>query len=116
MTHENPRLPWFEQQMRAKAQDFELILKSRFPSVHDRQTRPWGKLRGQAAAWRRWEQGDYDDPRLLRRIRKLARIVPDDSQAYGHLRPPGSGSGKGRSAGLAHWLTLPRMSRQARSS
>ena len=117
MTHENPRLPWFEQQMRAKAQDFELVLKSRFPSVHDRQTRTWGKLLGQAAAWGRWEQGHYDDPRLLRRIRKLARIVPDDAQAYGHLRPSGSGSGKARNAGgWAHWLTLPRISRQARSS
>ena len=117
MTHENPRLPWFEQQMRAKAQDFELVLKSRFPSVHDRQTRPWGKLLGQAAAWRRWRQGDYDDPRLLRRIRKLARVAPDDSQAYGHLRPPGSASKPARGrGGLAHWLTLPRMSRQARSS
>ena len=101
--------------MRAKAQDFELVLKSRFPSVHDRQTRSWGKRLGQAAAWRRWRRGHYDDPRLLRRMRKLARIVPDDSQAYGHLRPPGSRSLRDWSAGLSHWLTLPRIIRQARS-
>ena len=117
MTHENPRLPWFEQTLRARAQDFELVLKSRFPSVHDRQTRGWGKALGQAAAWRRWEQGNYDNPRLLRHIRKLARSAPDDAQAYGHLRPPGPASKPGRAAGRRrHWLTLPRMSRQARSS
>jgi hypothetical protein len=111
MTHENPQLPWFAQKLRAKAQDFELVLKSRFPSVHDRKTRGWGKVLGQAAAWRRWEQGDYNNPRLLRHIRKLARITPDDNQLYGHLRPEGSTKGDWR-----HWLTLPRMSRQARSS
>jgi hypothetical protein len=115
MTHENPELPWFAQKLRARAQDFELVLKSRFPSVHDRQTRTWGKLLGQAAARRRWELGNFEDPRLLRRIRKLARVVPDDTQAYGHLRPPGSAKPKPR-ANLLHWLTLPRISRQARSS
>jgi anaerobic magnesium-protoporphyrin IX monomethyl ester cyclase len=94
MTHENPRLPWFAQKLRARAQDFELVLKSRFPSVHDRQTRGWGKGLGKAASWWRWEQQNYDDPRLLRRIRKLARRVPDDSQAYGHLRPAGQVSTK----------------------
>jgi anaerobic magnesium-protoporphyrin IX monomethyl ester cyclase len=116
MTHENPRLPWFEQKLRARAEDFELVLKSRFPSVHDRQTRGWGKLLGQAAAWRRWEQGNFDDPQLLRRIRKLARVVPDDTQAYGHLRPIGSQKALRRLGQPPHWLTLPLMRRQARSS
>ena len=111
MTHENPQLPWFAQKLRTRAQDFELVLKSRFPSVHDKRTRPWGKALGQAAAWQRWEKGDYSDPRLLRQIRKLARITPDDNQLYGHLRPSGKEKGNWR-----HWLTLPRMSRQARSS
>jgi hypothetical protein len=115
MTHENPRLPWFEQTLKARAQDFELVLKSRFPSVHDRKTRAWGKLLGQAAAWGRWERGDYADPHLLRRIRQWARIVPDDSQAYGHLRPPGSAKAKSGRDG-PHWLSVPRISRQTRSS
>jgi anaerobic magnesium-protoporphyrin IX monomethyl ester cyclase len=116
MTHENPRLPWFEQKLRARAQDFELVLKSRFPSVHDRQTRGWGKVLGQAAAWRRWEQGNYANPHMLRQIRKLARITPDDSQAYGHLRPPGSAKAEPDAGRRPHWLTLPLMRRQARSS
>ncbi len=120
MTHENPRLPWFEQRLRARVEDFELVLKSRFPSVHDRRTRGWGKALGQAAAWRRWSRSDYADPRLLRLIRKLARISPDDRQAYGHLRPATSPAPpppkSQRSWQTPHWLTLPRMTRQARSS
>ena len=120
MTHENPRLPWFEQRLRARVEDFELVLKCRFPSLHDRRTRGWGKALGQTAAWRRWDRSDYANPRLLRQIRKLARITPDDRQAYGHLRPaasaPKSAAGTGLGSTLGHWLTLPRMSRQARSS
>jgi radical SAM superfamily enzyme YgiQ (UPF0313 family) len=89
MTHEHPQTPWLAPRLKARVDDFELVLKSRFPSVHDRRTRGWGKMLGQVAAWRRWDRADYGDPRLLRRIRKLAAIVPPDDQAYGHLRPAG---------------------------
>jgi anaerobic magnesium-protoporphyrin IX monomethyl ester cyclase len=81
--------------------------------VHDRQTRGWGKVLGRAAAWWRWEQENYDDPRLLRQLRKLARIVPDDAQAYGHLRPA---AGPAPVRDRPYWLSVPRMRRQARSS
>jgi len=87
MTHEDPDLPWMARRLKARVDDFELVLKSRFPSVHDKRTRPWGKLLGRLAARRRWARGDYDNPWLLRLIRRWARIVPDDTQAYGHLRP-----------------------------
>ena len=87
MTHEHPQTPWLAPHLKARVDNFELILKSRFPSVHDRRTRGWGKALGRVLAQRRWARGDYSDPRLLRRVRALARIVPDDSQAYGHLRP-----------------------------
>lgn len=86
MTHENPRTPWLEPRLKARVEDFELVLKSRFPSLHDRRTRGWGKALGRLAARRRWAAADYHDPRLLRRIRTLASIVPDDRQLYGHLR------------------------------
>jgi hypothetical protein len=72
---------------RRRVEGFELVLKSRFPSVHDRHTRGWGKALGSIAARRRWARERYDDPALLRGIRRVARIVPDDAQAYGHLRP-----------------------------
>lgn len=86
MTHEDPHTPWLDPALKARVEDFEMVLKSRFPSVHDRRTREWGKQLGRIAAWRRWEQEDYANPALLRRIRRMARIRPDDRQLYGHLR------------------------------
>jgi hypothetical protein len=77
-------------EVKARVDDFELVLKSRFPSAHDRLTRPWGKLAGQLLALRRWRSGHYADPELLRRVRTLARRLPDDRQAYGHLRQAGA--------------------------
>ncbi len=88
MTHEKPDVPWMTEALRAKVLDFELILKSRFPSLHDLKTRPWGKVLAQRLARRRWADGDFRDPRLIRSIRKFARIPKDDTQLYGHLRPP----------------------------
>jgi hypothetical protein len=87
MTHEEPIVPWMTDRLRARVEDFQTVLKSRFPSVHDRTTRPWGKALGKALARRRWTDGDFGNPALLRRIRTLAQLRPDDRQAYGHLRP-----------------------------
>jgi anaerobic magnesium-protoporphyrin IX monomethyl ester cyclase len=87
MTHANPHTPWLSAAARRRVADFDMVLKSRFPSVHDKLTKPWGKALGSLAARRRWAREQYDDPRLLRSIRQAARITPDDSQAYGHLRP-----------------------------
>ncbi len=87
MTHEDPDLPWLDQRLKARVEDFETVLRSRFPSVHDRQTRRWGKLVGRMLARRRWAIEDYANPALLRRVNRLARRAPEDRQAYGHLRP-----------------------------
>lgn len=86
MTHEDPRVPWLDQSLKARVQDFELVLKSRFPSVHDKRTATWGKLLTQWLARRRWSRADYDRPAMLRRIRRWAQTHPDDAQLYGHLR------------------------------
>jgi radical SAM superfamily enzyme YgiQ (UPF0313 family) len=93
MTHEDPHVPWMDASLRARVEDFELVLKSRFPSVHDTQTRPWGKVLGQMLARRRWDAGRYEDPSLLRQVRQMSRRTPDDRQAYGHLRPAGEQEG-----------------------
>ncbi|MEO7455894.1 MAG: radical SAM protein [Gemmatimonadaceae bacterium] len=90
MTHEDPRVPWLPRELKARVDDFELVLKSRFPSVQDVRTAAWGKELGKLLARGRWSRGEYDDPRLLRTVRKLSQRVPDDSQAYGHLRAPSS--------------------------
>jgi Radical SAM superfamily/B12 binding domain len=90
MTHEDPALPWLNRRLKSRVEDFELVLKSRFPSVHDRHTRGWGKTVGRWLAGPRWRRGEYTNPHLLRRVRGWARIAPDDSQAYGHLRAEGA--------------------------
>jgi hypothetical protein len=88
MTHENPLVPWLDRRLKAKVEDFELVLKSRFPSVQDSRTANWGKALGRLLARRRWANGEYGDPGMLRTVRRLAQRTPDDSQAYGHLRAP----------------------------
>jgi len=89
MTHEDPRVPWLDRRLKARVDDFEVVLKSRFPSIHDRRTRDWGKALGRLLARRRWDHADFSEPRLLRTVRRWAQTSPDDRQAYGHLRPPG---------------------------
>ncbi|HSY81102.1 MAG TPA: radical SAM protein [Gemmatimonadaceae bacterium] len=87
MTFEDPNVPWLDRRLKARVEDFELVLKSRFPSVNDRRTQAWGKAVARLLSARRWADGNYSDPRLLRTVRRWARKAPDDRQAYGHLRP-----------------------------
>jgi radical SAM superfamily enzyme YgiQ (UPF0313 family) len=86
MTHEDPIVPWLDRRLKAKVEDFELVLKSRFPSVQDSKTAEWGKALGRLLARRRWSKGEFHDPKVLRTVRRLAQNIPDDRQAYGHLR------------------------------
>jgi radical SAM superfamily enzyme YgiQ (UPF0313 family) len=90
MTHEDPELPWLDRKLKARVEDFELVLKSRFPSIHDRRTRGWGKMAGRWLAERRWRRSEYANPQLLRLVRGWASVEPDDRQAYGHLRMEGA--------------------------
>ena len=87
MTHEDPLLSWLPGRLKARVSDFELVLKSRFPSIHDAKTRNWGKALARLLAKQRWDTERYDNPRLLRRVRRWARVPDPDHQAYGHLRP-----------------------------
>jgi hypothetical protein len=93
MTHEDPIVPWLDRRLKAKVENFELVLKSRFPSVQDARTATWGKALGRLLALRRWESGEYANPDLLRTVRRLAQRAPDDRQAYGHLRTSTAGAG-----------------------
>ncbi|HYD25712.1 MAG TPA: radical SAM protein [Croceibacterium sp.] len=88
MTHEDPDVPWLDRALKARVDDFDLVLRSRFPSANDLLTRRWGKLMGQVLAMPRWAGEYYANPSLLRHVRRLARKRPDDKQAYGHLRDP----------------------------
>ena len=88
MTHEDPRVPWMDRGLRARVEDFRMVMESRYPSLHDTRTRRWGKALGRMLARGRWERGDFENPALLRTVRRWAQTRPEDSQAYGHLRAP----------------------------
>jgi radical SAM superfamily enzyme YgiQ (UPF0313 family) len=90
MTHEDPLVPWLPRALKSRVEDFELVLKSRFPSVHDHRTSAWGKAFARLLARRRWAREEYADPRALRTVRRWAQRAADDRQAYGHLRAPTS--------------------------
>jgi len=64
-----------------------LVLKSRFPSLHDTKTRHWGKVLAKWLAKGRWEREHYHNPRMLRAVTRWARVGKEDRQQYGHLRP-----------------------------
>jgi radical SAM family protein/B12 binding protein len=88
MTHEDPLVPWLDRRLKSRVEDFELVLKSRFPSVQDGKTAAWGKAVGRVLSRWRWARGEYSDPRTLKLVRRMSQRTPDDSQAYGHLRNP----------------------------
>ncbi len=88
MTHEDPHTPWMAPALKAKVDDFTLVMRSRFPSLQDARTPAGGKALGRVLARRRWNRGDFADPQMLRFVRQLAMRRPDDRQEYGHLRPP----------------------------
>ena len=87
MTHEDPDVPWMTGDLKARVEDFVLVLQSRFPSVHDWRTRGWGRALARALAAWPWSSGRYGSNRALRVVRDLARIPRPDPLAYGHLRP-----------------------------
>lgn len=92
MTHENPEVPWMTRRLKARVEDFALVLRSRFPSIHDEKTRPWGQMLAKLLSAPRWTARRYGNPRLIRAVRRWAR-ASDDRQAYGHLRPSAPGQG-----------------------
>ena len=73
-------MPWMDDTLHASVENFRLVLDSRFPSLHDQRTRPWGKLLGRVLSRRRWEAGDFADPALLRAVRRWSQLRPSDSQ------------------------------------
>ncbi len=87
MTHEDPDVPWMTPELKTKVEDFVLVLQSRFPSIHDKRTRRWGKAAARVLAAHPWRAGRYERTRLLRALRRVARIPRPGPLDYGHLRP-----------------------------
>ena len=87
MTFEKPRTPWMNRRLWSRVADFQTVLESRFPPVCDAAISGWTGRLVERLARRRWDEGRFEKPRLLRAARALARRVPLEPQAYGHLRP-----------------------------
>ncbi len=88
MTFEKPRTPWMNRRLWKRVANFQLVLESPFPSLHSSQINGWRRKLVQRLARRRWDEGRFKKPLLLRAARTWLRHRPEDSQAYGHLRPP----------------------------
>ena len=50
-------MPWMTPELRQRVEDFVLVLKSRYPSVHDKRTRVLGQGAGTALAQGPWRSG-----------------------------------------------------------
>ncbi len=87
MTHEDPDVPWMTPELKEKVERFVLVLQSRFPSIHDRRTRGWGKALARMVAAGPWRRGRYDRTGLLQAVRRMARVPRPHPVEYGHLRP-----------------------------
>jgi len=86
-THEDPDVPWMTPELKERVENFTLVLQSRFPSVHDRRTRPGGKALAKVLAGPAWRSGRFDDVELLRKVRSMAKVEAPGTLDYGHLRP-----------------------------
>lgn len=85
--HVDPQLPWLTGKLKERVRNFDTVLRSRFPSSHDRHTGRMARQLLRLAAWRRWAKGDFTDAELLRRLRDRLGAKKLDPQLYGHLRP-----------------------------
>ena len=88
MTFEKPRTPWMNRRLWDRVANFQLVLESRYPSVHSSKMDGWSGRLIRLMARRRWDEGRFERPVLLLVGRKLVGFAPKDPQAYGHLRAP----------------------------
>ncbi|MAE70109.1 MAG: B12-binding domain-containing radical SAM protein [Gemmatimonadetes bacterium] len=94
MTHADPQVPWLTGELKSRVRNFELVLRSRFASKHNRGLGLWSERLMRGAAWWRWWRGDFSDAVLLRALDRRARSAGVDRREYGHLRPAWRGSGE----------------------
>ena len=84
MTFEKPRTAWMNRRLWDRVTNFQLVLESRYPSMHSsRMSGLSGKLLGRMAR-RRWDEGRFERPVLLRVARKIGAFR---SERPAGLRP-----------------------------
>ena len=91
MTHEDPLVPWLDTRLKAKVTDFEVVLKSRFPSVQDRKDRRLGQgprpdARTPAMVERQLRESESPARRPSSRHARARRQAGVRAFASGHVR------------------------------
>jgi anaerobic magnesium-protoporphyrin IX monomethyl ester cyclase len=82
MSMKDPQTPWLAAGMRERIRDFELVIKSRFPTCTDiRFTRPF-RLLLQGLSWWRWATRTFDRPYELKLVHRLVRLRSPELQGF----------------------------------
>jgi hypothetical protein len=82
MSMKDPQTPWLPPGLRERIADFELVVKSRFPTATDiRFTAPFRVLLKTLASWR-WASGVFGKPYELKLVHRLVRLRSPELQGF----------------------------------
>jgi hypothetical protein len=82
MSMKDAQTPWLPAGLRERTADFELVVKSRFPTATDiRFTRPFRALLKGLASWR-WATGTYAHPYELKLVHRLVKLRSPELQGF----------------------------------
>lgn len=82
MSMKDPQTPWLDGPLRDRIRDFEVVVKSRFPTRTDiRFTAPVRWLLQGLSAWR-WRTRRFDRPYELKAIHRLVRLRSPELQGF----------------------------------
>jgi pyruvate-formate lyase-activating enzyme len=82
MSMKDPQTPWLPAGLRERIMDFELVIKSRFPTATDiRFTAPFRALLKALASWR-WAAGIYARPLELKLVHRLVKLRSPELQGF----------------------------------
>jgi anaerobic magnesium-protoporphyrin IX monomethyl ester cyclase len=82
MSMKDAQTPWLPDGLRERIADFELVIKSRFPTATDiRFTGPFRALLKGLASWR-WATGTYARPYELKLVHRLVKLRSPELQGF----------------------------------
>jgi radical SAM superfamily enzyme YgiQ (UPF0313 family) len=82
MSMKDPQTPWLPAGLRERIMDFELVVKSRFPTATDiRFTRPYRALLKGLSSWR-WATRTYGRPYELKLVHRLVKLRSPELQGF----------------------------------
>jgi anaerobic magnesium-protoporphyrin IX monomethyl ester cyclase len=82
MSMKDPQTPWLPQALRERIGDFEIVIKSRFPTATDiRFTRPYRWLLQGLSAWR-WRTRTFARPYELKAVHRLVCLRSPELQGF----------------------------------